>query len=112
MKLSLDDMQRFVGEWGSRTFPQSNIHSIVSHFAEEAEEFVRGERGVELACDGYAPEQVDAEAADCFLLLLHYCHRRGVSLYDLAEAKMKVNTARNWDSGEGRGYAKHVEVTP
>lgn len=100
---SLDRFQESVGVWGQATFPRSSIHSIAQHFREEADEF-------HAAISSCVPtlDHADEEAADCVLLLLHYCYRRNVSLMDLMQKKMETNRVRKWADVEGRGYAKHV----
>jgi NTP pyrophosphatase (non-canonical NTP hydrolase) len=99
---TLDEFQREVGEWGEKTFPQSNLLSIIRHFDEEASELVGA---MEHPTKDFP--DIDEEAADCFLLLLHYCHRRGVSLMELAEWKMLINRERKWTKDSGKGYVKH-----
>lgn len=85
MSKTLDEFQREVGQWGQATFPQSKLLSIIRHFEEEARELVDA-----MEHPTKSIQEVDEEAADCFLLLLHYCHRRGVSLMALAEANKQV----------------------
>ena len=94
----LRDFQREVGEWGLATFPQSTPATILAHLAEEVREL---EDAAGAACA--------EEAADVFLLLLHYCHRREIDLLREARAKLAVCRERTWARDEAAGYSRHVE---
>jgi NTP pyrophosphatase (non-canonical NTP hydrolase) len=100
---TLDEYQAEIGAWGDKTFPNSTIGSVCSHLAEEVGEFL----------DAYlhGDDGQEEEAADVLLLLLHYAHKTGVSLYDVAERKMEVNRARTWKTEpEPGGHFKHVDT--
>lgn len=99
MSKTLDEFQKEVGEWGEAMFPGSSLLSIEKHFHEEVKEFMSA------ATWGEA----EMEAADIVLLLLHFCHRRDVSLMQLMEAKMKVNRTRKWGEPGEKGYSKHED---
>lgn len=102
----LDKLQRGVGEWGKRTFPQSHAGSIVKHLTEEVAELRAAVERMPLATDAHAEE-----AADCLLLLLHLAHRSGFSLFDAAVVKFSINRQRTWETDGGdKGYCKHVEA--
>ena len=104
--MTLDEMQAEIGAWGNETFPQSTPDTIMAHFQEEAEELVLA---AYVAPDGVGP--YEEEAADCLLLLLHFAHRKGFSLFDAAMTKMAVNRQRQWKTTpEAAGHFKHVEV--
>ena len=103
---TLDDLQRRIGEWGDRTFPESTLNSIIAHFNAEAAELN------EAATFSPRP-QLAEEAADCLLLLLHIAHREGFSLWEAANVKRLVNEARTWETDAGaKGYRKHTEARP
>jgi len=107
----LDRIQRIIGEWGSRTFPQATNDSIAAHLEDEAMELreVAGQQHEPLLrSEKYELAQ---EAADCLLLLLHLAHRNGFSLFDAAAAKFAVNERRTWQAEPNdRGYMGHVET--
>lgn len=107
----LDRVQRQVGEWGNRTFPQATNESIVRHLADEAGELLT------VVADQREPlllteeQDLAEEAADCLLLLLHLAHRNEFSLFDVAAAKFAVNVGRHWQTERNdRGYFAHVEA--
>ena len=92
---TLDQFQREAGEWADGNFTTSTVASIISHFREEAGEF--------------ADEPSGEEAADCLLLLIHYAHKSGISLYQEAERKLAINRKRIWKTTpEPGGHIKHV----
>ena len=97
-------MQAEIGAWGNETFPQSTSDTILAHLQEEI---------AELTAEAESERSSDyrIEAADCFLLLLHFAHRKGFSLFDAAMAKMAINRQRQWKTTpEAAGHFKHVEV--
>lgn len=101
---TLQALQNEVGTWGEQTFPNSTPDTVLAHFEEEVREFVE-----------IAPLMPDCpqfdeaeEAADVFLLLLHFAHKKGFSLYQVAERKMAINRARTWKTdAEPAGHFKH-----
>jgi NTP pyrophosphatase (non-canonical NTP hydrolase) len=107
--IGLDAFQKRVGEWADATFTQATPTSIVAHLRREVEE---------LAATTHLgpPDAEEAEAADCFLLLLHLAHRRGYSLLGAAHGKFAENRARRWGQPDAEGVVEHVreegEATP
>lgn len=109
---AFDQFQASIGAWGEATFPTSTPLTVLSHFGEEANEFI----DAHLAMFGVFgvprtfPTAAAEEAADCFLLLLHYAHKQGFSLYDAAARKMEINRTRTWNTDpEPGGHIKHKE---
>lgn len=103
MSKTLDQYQSEIGAWGDATFPKSTVGSVAVHFEEEAAEFMDSLR---LGDHDGALE----EAADCFLMLLHFAHKSGFSLFEAAECKMAINRARTWNTEpEPAGHFKHKE---
>lgn len=100
----LDRFQREIGEWADRTFPASTKHSIVAHLIREVAEL-----------DGAAhlgpPWAEEEEAADCFLLLLHFCHKMGFSLLDAADRKMQENRQRRWGAPDAEDVSEHIKAS-
>jgi NTP pyrophosphatase (non-canonical NTP hydrolase) len=103
----VDRFQREVGQWADRAFPRSSIRTIAAHFEDEAEEFVVAAEAVRFFPLDASVGDAD-EAADCLLLLLHYAHKRGFSLFDAAREKHAANRGRRWGNPEERGVVKHV----
>jgi NTP pyrophosphatase (non-canonical NTP hydrolase) len=110
--MDLDDFQRRVGEWGSRTFPKSTPYSKFAHLLKEVWELEDeieppGARPRSHVID---PARVAEEAADCLMLLLHLCHEQGVSLADAAEAKFADVQTRRWGEPDEHGVVEHVRT--
>lgn len=106
---TIDEFQDEIGAWGDATFPMSTADTVIAHFWEEAQEFVEAALSVGNGC----MERWEEEAADTFLLLLHFAHKTGFSLHDATERKMATNRARTWSTTpEPAGHFKHVELTP
>lgn len=104
MGKTLNELQDEIGKWGEATFPRSTPGTILAHLQEEIVELVDAWNELR---DGETGDI--EEAADCFLLLLHYCHRRGGSLFDAMAAKMAVNRSRTWKTDpEPAGHFKHA----
>jgi len=105
--------QTAYGEWADKTFPDSTVDTIASHFREESMEFAGGlEDNPAKPGNQYVmiPASHDPEeAADCLLLLLHHAHKAGYSLFDEMITKAQVNIKRNWDTKDegGHGHFKH-----
>ncbi len=108
------EFQKAWGEWADKTFPNSTLDTIASHFREEAFEFAGGDKPIDDHVYEHTPPSHDpVEAADCLLLMLHHAHKAGYSLFDEALKKAKINQARTWDTTDegGHGHFKHTEVT-
>lgn len=100
----LDQMQQRVGDWGNRTFPESTTRTILAHLKDEIKELDDVDKLIPLATDAH-----QEEAADCLLLLLHFAHRRGFSLFDAAVVKAAINEKRVWQTEKNAsGYFGHV----
>lgn len=109
MSKTLDEFQNEIGGWGNLTFPKSTPETVLAHFREEVAEF--------LEVAPMMPELPDydeaEEAADVFLLLLHFAHKKGFSLFDVTERKMAINRARRWNTEpEPAGHFKHADGQP
>lgn len=104
--LGLDRFQREVGHWAEQTFPKATDTSVCIHLGREVAEL----RGWCAAAERSPVEtaEIAAEAADCFLLLLHLAHRCDFSLLDAAHAKMATNRQRTWGEPDAAGVVEHV----
>lgn len=111
----LNDLQRRVGEWGERTFPDATDYSIVAHLRDEVRELTYAVVEIQEEVDAgnaiHSNDNLQTEAADCLLLLLHLAHRNGFSLFDAAVVKVAINEKRTWNTVAPGGYVKHDEVT-
>jgi dATP/dGTP pyrophosphohydrolase len=108
--LPLKVLQDAWGEWADKTFPQSDLESIASHFREEAREFAGFEHSEDDTWN-VPPSHDPVEAADCLLLMLHHAHKAGYNLMEEALKKAKINIERDWDTTDegGHGHFKHKE---
>lgn len=101
----LDRVQAIVGKWANETFPDADNDSITSHLTDEVEELANAAH-----VDAEGMGNIEEEAADCLLLLLHLAHRNGFSLFDAAAVKHSLNTARTWQTERNeRGYYAHQD---
>ena len=102
-------LQREIGEWGKRQFPDATAFSILEHLWEEykelrAEVYVHELPGVE---DRGA--RLGEEAADMVILLFHLAHRfGGFDLMAEVRRKFDVNTKRTWGEPDAQGVIRHV----
>lgn len=90
----LDALQKEIGDWGNKTFPQSSPRSVLAHFKKESNELITDETAV--------------EAADCAMLLLHFAHKMGFSLHAQIRQKFEINKGRKWGLPDADGVVEHV----
>lgn len=99
----LDTFQQIQGEWAEDEFPEADAESPLHHLKEEVEdELLRAER------HGAPKEVCEEEAADAFLLLLTYAHKKGFSLIDAAHKKHVENRGRTWGDPDENGVYHHT----
>lgn len=94
----LDTLQAAIGAWARATFPASDDDKVLRHLQREVVELIQGND--------------PSEAADCLILLLNWCSRRGVSLWDVTQAKWAVVQARQWGAPDSEGVIEHVRADP
>jgi NTP pyrophosphatase (non-canonical NTP hydrolase) len=104
--VDLDTLQREDGEWANRTFPNASNDTIMSHLTEEVEELSNAAH-----IDNGTIGNIEEEAADCLLLLLHLAHRNHFSLFEEAQKKFEINKKRTWNVKAPGGHTKH-DATP
>jgi hypothetical protein len=92
------EFQRMVGLWADRVMTESTNASICKHLQKEAKELTAS----------YEPE----EAADCFLILLHFAHRNKFDLLVKGKEKHEVNKRRKWGKPDKEGVVEHIEQQP
>lgn len=95
--------QREVGAWAQQTFPQSTRESVLAHLYDELQELMAADQGEQ--AEGHTEIE---EAADCYLLLLHYAHKCRFDLEESAMLKHLRNTRRQWGVPDERGVVRHV----
>lgn len=97
---SLVDMQRIVGDWQDRTFPEATIYSASRHLRAEVVELIEA-----INIDG---EHIVEEIADVQLLLIAVANKAGVDIAGATAVKFAVNQARRWGKPNAEGYTEHV----
>lgn len=92
-----------IREWQDKVFTKATMLSCASHLQEEVDELIQdiqsGKTGLE-------------EIADCFLLLIGVCNKRGLSydnIVSLIDHKMQKNYTRKWGDVNEKGYVKHIK---
>lgn len=90
-----DGFQEEVGSWANKTFGKSTPETVLKHLKREV---------AELETSG-EPDEV----ADCVLLLLHYAHKRGISIFEECVKKHEVNKQRKWGKPDADGVVEHVK---
>lgn len=109
MRKALQSLQDEIGGWGDATFPKSTPETVLAHFREEVAELLE----VAPMMPDHPSHDEAEEAADVFLLLLHFAHKKGFSLFDVTERKMAINRARRWNTEpEPAGHFKHADGQP
>lgn len=93
-KRVMDKLQAEVGSWGDQTFTKSTPASVLAHLQKELKELI----------ESHDPEEV----ADVQLLLIHFAHKKGVSIRDEVRKKFEVNKGRTWGKPDKDGVVEHV----
>ena len=93
----MSQFQDEVGEWGNITFTEATSVSICSHLKREVIELDQAARTLRALSADLDPKQLKRElaleAADCYMLLLHLCHRNQIDLEETAKEKFEINKA-------------------
>jgi len=95
----MSDLQNEYVTWAVETFPYASSHSIIAHLIDEVKELDDA--------NWIGLEELQTEAADCYLLLLHLAHRNGFDLETAARNKFEINKRRSWNTVTDRGYTRH-----
>lgn len=88
------DFQTEVGTWAEKQFNQSTNKSICIHLQREVKEL----------SDSFSKE----EAADCFILLLHFAYKNKFDLLAEARKKHEINKNREWGELDEEGVVEHI----
>jgi len=92
----LSALQNVTGSWAEKKFPGMTNEAIWEHLQREVKE---------LSYE-FAPE----EAADCFLILLHFAHKNKFNLLAEVLKKFKINTERTWATEpDEQGVYLHIK---
>jgi hypothetical protein len=94
--LSLEHLQKKLGDWGKETFPEADEVSVLKHLQSE------------VAKELYEGCNID-ELADVGILLCQLATHRKLSLLDLMVAKHQVNKKRKWGPKNEQGFWEHTE---
>jgi hypothetical protein len=100
-KVAADDqrtstLQKVIGTWAEKIFPQSTYRSICEHLRREVQELRS------------APSP-NEEAADCLLLLLHLAHKNKFDLIAETLKKHEINKQRKWGEPDEQGVVEHIK---
>lgn len=96
------DFENFIvelREWQKETFPYATTESTKEHLRREALELQDAVGGQELA----------AEIADVFILLLQLADMEGFSLFQAAHSKFEQLKKRAWKAPDEFGVVEHVK---
>jgi NTP pyrophosphatase (non-canonical NTP hydrolase) len=99
---TVHELQRVIGEWSRRTFPQSTIDSTIRHLWTEMVELDR-------AFTSGKDENCREEVADLFILLVQLCNRAGIDLQQAVRQKHEENLNRQWDAPDEYGVVYHTK---
>lgn len=92
-----------VAEWANKTFPESNVISLLRHMAEEFKELV------DVAGIDSKREEAKEEIGDLGLMLVHMANFHGTTLAECMEEKFKSASNRRYAYDPELGYARHVD---
>lgn len=90
----LDRLQKEIGLWQAKTFPESTKKTILTHFGRELRELKVSDKPSELA--------------DMLHLLIAYANKLGVSLMSETLKKFSENQNRKWGEPDQDGVREHV----
>lgn len=91
----LSRLQKRIGVWQNKTFPESTKESVAAHLKSEA---------IELA-ESHDP----SEGADVFLLAVAHANKAGYNLGKEALKKFEINQKRKWGKRNSEGFWEHID---
>lgn len=94
--ISLRTLQREISTWASQQFPERDATSVWNKLGDELREW------------GDNPDDA-AELADCIILILDWCHLKGVDMQLAVNRKMGVNINRQWIFDKTHRTWSHVK---
>ena len=92
-----------IHEWQKTTFPKSDALSKLEHLKEEVDE-------LEVEVQIFETKKVEAEFADCFILLFGAAFNAGFTFENierLIQEKFEVNKGRDWGEPDEKGVIRH-----
>lgn len=98
-------IQKSIGYWCSKTFPDQNEQTIEAHFQEEANELHHAVFGLQIGQE----RAVGKEIADCIILLLALAEHLGIKASEEVRNKMTENYRAAFEYDPNRGYHKRVK---
>ena len=116
--MSIHDLQRTIGAWSRRQFPDQTDETVLAHLEEEVAEL---RAAVEL--EPSMPEnwigktgqsrflELRDEIGGCLVLLAVLADRNGIDLEDTLLLTHRVNLRRHWELKPELGYHKHTKET-
>jgi len=93
--LPVSVFQKTVGCWADKQYPGMTNKALCIHLKKEVEELF----------ENFDP----VEAADCFLILLHFAHKNDFDLLEEAIKKQEINLKRKWETVPDKdGLYRHI----
>lgn len=97
-KKAWDALQKELGDWCDKTFPNSTPETIMRHLKKEVKEL----------WESNAADRPH-ETADCIMLLLHLAHKDKTSARDRIRDKFEICKKRKWGKPDKHGVIQHVK---
>jgi NTP pyrophosphatase (non-canonical NTP hydrolase) len=97
-KKAWDALQKEIGAWSDKTFPNSTPETMMRHLKKEVKELWDSN-----------DQEVAHEIADCIMLLLHLAHRKKVSARDAIREKFEICKKRKWGKPDKHGVIQHIK---
>lgn len=95
-KPTLADFQKYlIDKCKERGFKNAERASLFAHFLEEAGELASAARKFEKG--KMEKGEIELEAADVFIFLIHIANHYGINLEDAFRKKEEINHKRSWN---------------
>lgn len=103
-----------ITKWQREVFPHATVESCAAHLKEELDEIIEAHKKVKpINMHHEELDELHAEFADAYILLVGMMDRAGLTLVDLEIAvyeKMRINKQRKWGQPDERGVVKHIDT--
>lgn len=97
---NIDERVHTIGSWAEGQFPESTDDSRIAHLRREVGELADALHGT---------GDIAEEWADCFMILCHIAHARGLVVPSFAVArKFAVAKARRYGAPDAEGVVEHL----
>lgn len=110
MSKSFQQLIEEITGWQDSVFTRATPLSAVTHLQREAIELTFAIQTKHLKREN-GDSDIQAELADCFLLIIGVAHLSGIDLEQAVEEKMAINRRRVWGEPDSDGVVEHVRDT-